>query len=240
MEIIPAIDIRGGRCVRLYKGDFDQETVFSDDPVAIALQWQTEGAQRLHIVDLDGARTGLPQNLPIIKTITDSLDIPIQVGGGLRSIESITEVIDLGAERVVLGTSAVEEPDLVEDVMRRFGPQAIVVGVDARDGLVAVRGWIESSVTRAVDLVKEMVDLGVVRFLYTDISRDGTLTEPNFAEVTEVVETSNMAVLASGGITSLEHLKCLSEVGAEGAIVGKALYTGAIDLRHAFCALKET
>ena len=207
MEIIPAIDIRGGRCVRLYKGDFDQETVFSDDPVAIALQWQTEGAQRLHIVDLDGARTGLPQNLPIIKTITDSLDIPIQVGGGLRSIESITEVIDLGAERVVLGTSAVEEPDLVEDVMRRFGPQAIVVGVDARDGLVAVRGWIESSVTRAVDLVKEMVDLGVVRFLYTDISRDGTLTEPNFAEVTEVVETSNMAVLASGGITSLEHLK---------------------------------
>ena len=240
MEIIPAIDIRGGRCVRLYKGDFDQETVFSDDPIAIALQWQTEGAQRLHIVDLDGARAGLPQNLSIIRTITDRLDIPIQVGGGLRSIEAITEVMALGADRVVLGTSAVEEPELVEYVMRRFGSQAAVIGVDALDGLVAVRGWIEGSATRAVDLVTKMVNLGVVRFLYTDISRDGTLTEPNFAEVTEVIKTSSMAVLAAGGITSLEHLKRLSEIGAEGAIVGKALYTGAIDLKRACCTFKET
>lgn len=240
MEIIPAIDIRGGRCVRLYKGDFDLETVFSDDPKATALQWQAEGAQRLHLVDLDGAKTGTPQNLSIIKTIIDNLDIPIQMGGGLRSIESITEVMDLGVERVVLGTSAVENSGLVEDVMRRFGSEAAVVGVDVRDGLVAVRGWIESTATRVVDLVKKMADLGVVRFIYTDISRDGTLTEPNFAEVSEVIKISSTAIIASGGITSLDHLKWLSEVGAEGAIVGKALYTGAIDLRHALYALEET
>lgn len=240
MEIIPAIDIRGGQCVRLYKGDFDLETVFSDDPKAIALQWQAEGAQRLHLVDLDGAKTGTPQNLSIIKTITDNLDIPIQMGGGLRSIESITAVMDLGVERVVLGTSAVEDPDLVENVMKKFGSQAAVVGVDARDGLVAVRGWVENSVTRAVDLVKRMVDLGVSRFLYTDISRDGTLTEPNFAEVSEVIKTSSVAILASGGITSLEHLRHLNEIGAEGAIIGKALYTGTIELRDALNVLKGT
>ncbi len=237
MEVIPAIDLRGGRCVRLYQGDFDRETVFSDDPQAVALQWQEQGARRLHVVDLDGARTGVPANHEVIGAIARALRIPIQVGGGIRSVEVAQQILGLGAQRIVPGTAAVENPALVQELLQRFGPQAVIVGVDARDGLVAVRGWAERSDVPALELIEEMAALGIVRLLYTDISRDGTLAGPNFDGVAQVVERSGMAVLAAGGIASLEHLKRLAELGVEGAIVGQALYTGDIDLRDALDAL---
>ena len=180
MEVIPAIDLRGGRCVRLFQGDYAQETVYSDDPVEVALRWQELGAARLHVVDLDGAASGEPANLEVVASIAGSIWTPLQLGGGIRSIETIERAIAMGAGRVVLGTSAIGDPGLVEAACHEFGADAIIVGVDARDGLVATRGWRESSGVAAIDLVHQMTALGVRRFVYTDIARDGTMTSPNF------------------------------------------------------------
>ena len=233
MEVIPAIDLRDGRCVRLYQGDYAQETVYSDDPVQVALRWQEAGAVRLHVVDLDGAARGEPANLEIMASIAGSTRMPIQLGGGIRSVETIERAIAMGAGRVVLGTSAVGDPGLVETACSRFGPEAIVVGVDARDGLVATRGWLESSGVAAIDLVHKMTSLGVTRFVYTDIARDGTMTEPNFQAIEDLMKATGAVVIASGGVSTLEHLGRLARLGVDGAIVGKALYEGAIDLREA-------
>ena len=233
MEVIPAIDLRGGRCVRLYQGDFARETVFSDDPLGVALQWQEQGAPRLHIVDLDGAATGIPVNLEVVKDIASRVAIPLQMGGGIRTMEAASKVQKKGVARLVVGTAAVEDPALVEELLRTCGAQAVVVSVDARDGLVAIRGWQERSTVPALDLAKAMVARGVARLLYTDISRDGTLTEPNFSNVAQMVERAGVPILASGGITSLEHLRRLADLGVEGAVVGRALYTGAMNLREA-------
>jgi phosphoribosylformimino-5-aminoimidazole carboxamide ribotide isomerase len=233
MEVIPSIDLRGGRCVRLYQGDYDKETVYSDDPLAMAIQWQEMGAPRIHIVDLDGAASGIQANLEVLKGLGSSMGVPLQVGGGIRDMNSAENILDFGVQRIVLGTSAVENPSLVEQACRRFGTGAVVVGVDARDGMVAIRGWRESSSINALDLIHHMKALGVGRFIYTDISRDGTLSEPNFQAIEALIKDCDVTMVASGGVSSIEHLERLASLGVEGAIIGKALYTGDIDLKEA-------
>ena len=230
MEVIPAIDLRGGRCVRLYQGDFDREEVFGDDPVAMALRWQSEGATRLHVVDLDGAVSGSPENVDAIRAIADNVGIAMEVGGGIRDMDKAVLMSDAGADRLVLGTSAVEDPDLVTRMLDRFGAESVVVSVDARDGWAALRGWKQPTQMRALELMKRMVVLGIVRLEYTDISRDGTMTEPNFEAVTEALNHVKVPIIAAGGIASARHLERLAGLGVEGAIVGTALYTGAISL----------
>ena len=238
MEIIPAIDLRNGKCVRLYQGDYGQETIFSDDPVSVALRWQSEGARRLHIVDLDGAAKGEPSNLEAIEDIMAAIDIPVQVGGGIRSIETIEQLFATGVERAIMGTVAVEKPDLVREACQRFGDR-IIISIDARDRLVATRGWLQKSEVTASELASKMIELGVTRFIYTDISRDGTLTSPNFEAIAELLSQVNVPVIAAGGISSVYHLTRLAELGVEGAIVGKAIYTGDVKLAEAFKAIRE-
>ena len=233
MEVIPAIDLRLGLCVRLFQGDYQQETVFSDEPVSVALAWQEQGAPRLHLVDLDGAAGGVPVNLEVITCIIHNLTIPVQIGGGIRDLATAEALLAAGADRVVIGTAAGENPSLVEDLCQKHGSQRVVIAVDAKDGLVAIKGWLESTEVKAQDLVEQMALLGVRRILYTDISRDGTLTEPNFEANADLVRTTDMAVLASGGIATLDHVRRLVDTGAEGAILGRALYTEAFSLREA-------
>ena len=233
MEVIPAIDLRLGLCVRLFQGDYQQETVFSDEPVSVALAWQEQGAPRLHLVDLDGAAGGVPVNLEVITSIIHNLTIPVQIGGGIRDLATAESLLSAGADRVVIGTAAVENPSLVEDLCQKHGSQRVVIAVDAKDGLVAIKGWLESTEVKAQDLVEQMALLGVRRILYTDISRDGTLTEPNFEANADLVRTTGMAVLASGGIATLDHVRRLADTGAEGAILGRALYIEAFSLREA-------
>lgn len=237
MDIIPAIDLKDGRCVRLYQGDFAQATVYGDDPVAMARRWADLGATRLHVVDLDGAKSGRPVNTDAVRGIVRALKIPVQLGGGLRREEDVVTALALGVERVILGTAAVEHAGLVAQMVARFGEQ-IIVGVDARNGMVATEGWTSTADVQAIDLVERMAALGVRRVIYTDISRDGTLTEPNFAAMAELIRPGGPAIIASGGIAISEHLLRLAHLGAEGAIVGKALYTGAIDLEQALAALR--
>ena len=236
MEVIPAIDLRGGRCVRLYQGDFDRETVYSEDPLAVARQWQEQGASRLHLVDLDGAAQGEPVNLEIIAAIVAQSEIPVQVGGGVRSSDTAEKLLSIGVDRVVIGTAAVRNPDLVRRLCQDGGSPRVVVAVDARDGLVAVQGWLEKTSVTAVELGKHMAELGVERLLYTDISRDGTLSEPNFSANAQLVESTGLAILASGGVASLDHITELAKIGAEGAIVGRVLYTGDLELPAAIAA----
>jgi len=218
--------------VRLYQGDYAQEIIFSDDPVEVALRWQSMGATHLHLIDLDGAASGQPRNLDIITEIASAVLIPTQLGGGIRDMETIGKVLKAGVERVILGTAAVENSKLVEEACHNFG-DSIIVGIDAKNGKVAVRGWRLETDLKATDMAKSMARLGVKRFIYTDISRDGTLTEPNFTGVFEMVNTVRLPIIAAGGISSLDHLKMLKKLGAEGAIVGKALYTDSINLKQA-------
>jgi len=238
MEIIPAIDLRNGKCVRLYQGDYGKETVFSDKPVEVALRWQSEGARRLHIVDLDGAAQGKLVNLETIEDIVAAIDIPVQVGGGIRNTESIEQLFARGVERAILGTVAVEKPDLVSESCQRFGDR-IIISIDARDRIVATRGWLQRSEVTAGELAGRMIELGVERFIYTDISRDGTLTSPNFEAIAEFLSQVRAPVIAAGGISSVQHLTRLAELGVEGAIVGKAIYTGDVKLSEAFKAIRE-
>ena len=207
MQLIPAIDIRGGLCVRLYQGDYDRQTVYSDNPLEVALNWESLGATRIHIVDLDGAQSGIQSNIDTIQSILKSLTIPIQVGGGIRNI--------------------------VEKGCNEFGSDSIIVGLDARNGLISIKGWEESSNIDAKTLLARMETLGVNRFVYTDIAKDGTLEGPNFTSVKELIIGSESKIIASGGVSDLEHLLKLSYLGAEAAIVGQALYTGNISVRDA-------
>ena len=236
MEVIPAIDLKDGACVRLYQGDFEQTTVFSTDPAETALRWQRAGAPRIHVVDLDGSRWGVPTNLASIEAIAGAVSVPLQVGGGVRTAEMAQALLEAGVERVVLGTAAVEDPALVQQLCRCWGPERVVVAVDAREGRVATRGWTEDTSVDATELVKEMVALGPRRFLYTDISRDGTMTAPNFDAVAAMVENTGMAIIASGGVASLDDLRRLAQTGAEAAIVGRALYEGSVNLAEAIDA----
>ena len=233
MEVIPAIDLRGGKCVRLYQGDYAQETVYSDDPLDTALRWVDMGATRLHIIDLEGARDGIPVNLSAVERIASSVNVPLHLGGGIRDMHTARSAIDAGASRIMLGTSAVEEANLIRTLLNEFGADSIIVTVDAKEGMVALHGWTQGTDTLATDLVSDMATLGVMRFLYTDISRDGTLTEPNFEGVSALVKQSGFHLIAAGGIASISHLERLAEIGAEAAIIGRAIYTGDIDLREA-------
>jgi phosphoribosylformimino-5-aminoimidazole carboxamide ribotide isomerase len=212
--------------------------VFSDDPLDVALKWQSMGASRLHIVDLDGAAAGEPCNLDVIEEMAKAILIPTQMGGGIRHLAAIEMLLKAGVERVILGTASVENPRLIEEACRRFG-ESIIVGIDAREGYVATHGWLRDTELMAVALAESMAKLGARRFIYTDISRDGTLTEPNFSAIVEMIEAVRLPVIAAGGISSLSHLRMLQKLGAEGAIVGKALYTGDIDLKQALSAVSQ-
>jgi phosphoribosylformimino-5-aminoimidazole carboxamide ribotide isomerase len=227
MLIIPAIDLRGGRCVRLFQGDFDRETSYSDDPVEVANRWISAGARHLHIVDLDGARSGEPRQLEIVRSVRE-LGVRVQLGGGLRKMSHVHEAIDAGVDRVILGTAAIENPALVEESVATFGPDRVILGVDARNGYVAVRGWEEVSEVPAVEIIERAQESGVQRVVYTDIDRDGTLTAPNFEETARVAAIGP-AIIASGGVARWEDLWHLSRIrNVEAAIVGRALYDGTI------------
>jgi phosphoribosylformimino-5-aminoimidazole carboxamide ribotide isomerase len=232
MEIIPAIDLRNGRCVRLFQGDYRRETVFNEDPLKVALHWQKLGARRIHMVDLDGAAAGRSVNFDIIKAIAGTVKVPTQLGGGIRSLETIEKMLGAGVGRVILGTIAVENPDLVKTACLKYG-ENLILSIDARDGLVATRGWLKATSIKATDLAKEMAVLGVNRFIYTDIKRDGTLSGPNYAALYELMMEIKRPVIAAGGVSSLDNLKELKKIGVEGAIIGQALYTGNIDLKLA-------
>jgi phosphoribosylformimino-5-aminoimidazole carboxamide ribotide isomerase len=237
-EIIPAIDLRGGRPVRLYQGDYARETVYGDDPVAVARAWAAGGASRLHVVDLDGARAGTPAHLAILAAIAAALTIPVEFGGGIRTRAGAEAALAAGAERVIVGTAAIENPALARELAAALGPR-LVLGVDARDGLVATRGWLSGSGVAATELVAEAAGWGVQRVIFTDIGRDGTLTEPNYASLAAVIAASAVPVIASGGVAQVEHLRRLRALGAEGAIVGKALYDGAFRLEEALAAVRD-
>jgi phosphoribosylformimino-5-aminoimidazole carboxamide ribotide isomerase len=234
MEIIPAIDIRGGKCVRLIQGDYARETVFSDDPVAMAKHWLEHGARRLHVVDLDGARDGEPRNLGVVERIAGAVRIPVELGGGIRSEESAGRALAAGVDRVIIGTAALDMT-----AARRFAKalgDAMVAGIDARDGRVAVRGWLETSDVRAVDLGREMAGLGVKWIVFTDIGSDGMLQGPNVAALREMVESVGASIIASGGITTVDDVKAVRDAGAAAAIIGRALYEGRLSLEEAMKA----
>jgi len=232
MEIIPAIDLKNGKCVRLYQGDYSKETVFSDDPVATALKWQEKGARWLHLVDLDGAAAGEVRNSDAILNIVKNTQLNVELGGGIRREEIVEQLIKLGVKRVILGTVAVEQTELTKRIIKRFG-DAIVVGIDARDSYVTTHGWLKISTMTVLELSLMMAAIGAKRIIYTDVKRDGTLTEPNYETTAELVKSLKIPVVASGGISSTEHIRKLAALGVEGAIIGKALYTGDIDLAEA-------
>ncbi len=232
MEVIPAVDIKGGRCVRLYQGDYGKETVFSESPVDVAVQWKNQGAKRLHVIDLDGAASGEPKNIKIIGDIVKKTGLPVQLGGGIRNEAAVAMLLDMGVNRVILGTVAVENPELIRNLCRKYD-EAIVVGIDARDSSVATHAWRQSTEVNALRLGQWMSDLGVSRIIYTDIKRDGTLTEPAFGVIEEMVKGVNLPIIAAGGISKVSHLKKLKELGVEGAVLGRAIYTGDIDLKEA-------
>ena len=232
MIIYPAVDVKEGRCVRLVQGEFDKVTVYSDNPVEMALKWEQLGAQYLHVVDLDGARTGHVQNIPTISEMAVKLGIPLQMGGGIRTIEMIETILCKGIHRVILGTSAVKDPNLVKNALKSFG-DSIAIGIDAKDGMVAIEGWAKTSEFTAIGFAKKMEELGAKTIIYTDISRDGMLAGPNLKAMEEMVNAVGIEVIASGGVSNIDDIKNLKEVGVSGAIVGKALYTGDLDLKEA-------
>lgn len=232
MEIIPAIDLRHGACVRLFQGDYNKEEVFDQDPSSVARRWHAKGARLIHVVDLDGAAGGRLMNLDVILSLLHIEDIALEVGGGIRTLQTAEELFRRGVERVVLGTAAVEDPGLVETLSAAH-PGSVVVSLDARDGYVTTRGWLVGTRVPVADLCERMVAAGVSRFVYTDVKRDGTMTEPNFDALERLVRSTSAPVVAAGGITSLDHLRRLREVGAAGAILGKAIYVGSIDLGEA-------
>jgi phosphoribosylformimino-5-aminoimidazole carboxamide ribotide isomerase len=237
-ELIPAIDLRGGRAVRLLQGDYDQETVFGDDPVAIARRWEAEGAARLHIVDLDGARTGEQTQLEVIARIAAAVAIPVQVGGGLRDAAAVERVLAAGAARAILGTAAAD-PRVAAPLLTRYG-ERLIVGIDARDGRVAVRGWRETLDRDAMDLARELAAAGARRFIVTDIGRDGMLQGPNLEAMHRMSEAVPVPVIASGGVARVEDVRALAALSClEGVIVGRALYTGDLSLPAALAALRE-
>lgn len=245
MIIIPAIDLKDGQCVRLFQGDMNQDTVYSDDPAAMARRWQGLGAERLHVVDLNGAFAGTPVNAPAIRAILAALTIPVQLGGGIRQLETIDACFDMGIHRVILGTAACRDPQLVRQACQRY-PGRVLVGIDARDGWVAVQGWAEVTDIRAIDLAKRFEDVGVAEIIFTDISRDGALVGPNVDATRQLAESVTIPIILSGGISSLADIQqVLPNAGPfvnggriSGIITGKALYDGRLDFQEAVAAVR--
>jgi len=239
--LYPAIDIRGGKCVRLFQGDYGQETVYGDSPLEMAKQWEKQGAAWLHLVDLDGAKEGTPINAALIKQIAQTVRIPVQVGGGIRREEQVADYLGAGVSRVILGTAAMEDRAFARRILGAYGEQ-IAIGLDCRNGYVATRGWLSTTQTKAEELARELAEYGAETFIYTDIARDGTLRGLNVEEIVALARAVGKAVIASGGVSELDDLLTLSSYasdGVVGAIVGKALYTGSITLEEALGRMRE-
>lgn len=235
MIVIPAIDIKNGKCVRLQQGRMDRETVFGEDPSAMALRWEKDGAEMIHVVDIDGAIEKMPRNLAAIKKILEAVRVPLQVGGGVRDIDTIGMYADAGVQRIIIGTEAIRNPSLVQEACKRY-PGRIVVGIDARNGLVAIEGWTETTRTQAVDLARQFEDSGVAAINFTDIHRDGMQTGPNLEATRKLAESISIPVVASGGVSTLADIRNLIPLepfGVIGVITGKALYAGTLDLKEA-------
>jgi phosphoribosylformimino-5-aminoimidazole carboxamide ribotide isomerase len=242
MIVIPAIDLKNGQCVRLEQGLMEKDTVYSDNPAAMARHWQDEGGELLHLVDLDGAFAGVPKNREAIQAIVAAVDIPTELGGGIRDLETIEAYLSLGIDRVILGTVAKENPALVGEACRRF-PGRIVVGIDAKEGLVAVRGWAEVTEKKAIDLAREMEAFGVTAIIYTDIARDGMMQGPNLEATAALADAISIPVIASGGVSCLEDIRNLLQIeasGVAGVITGKAIYSGSLNLREAVALTKQS
>ncbi|MBI5682356.1 MAG: 1-(5-phosphoribosyl)-5-[(5-phosphoribosylamino)methylideneamino]imidazole-4-carboxamide isomerase [Deltaproteobacteria bacterium] len=233
MLVIPAIDIKNGKCVRLTQGKMDAETVYSDSPVQVAKKWERSGAKLIHLVDLDGAVEGVPKNKEVIKNIFASINTPVQIGGGIRNIETIEYYLGFKqVQKIIIGTKALEDPSLVKDACVKF-PQRIAIGIDAKDGLIATHGWINITSEKAIDLAKRFKDIGVSCIIYTDIKRDGMLQGPNINAMKEMMDSVQIPVIASGGVSSIKDIQALKDIDVYGVIIGKALYTGAVDLEEA-------
>ncbi len=240
MLIIPAIDLKEGRCVRLEQGLMDKATVYSDDPVTTAKHWESQGAELLHVVDLNGAFAGAPKNLDAIKAIRAAVKMPIELGGGIRDMATIETLVSIGIERIILGTAAIENPSFVQEACAKFSGR-IIVGIDAKDGLVAIKGWAEVTKVKAVDLAKRMQDCGVIAIIYTDIKRDGMLTGPNIEATQTLAKALHIPVIASGGVHTMkdiENLLAIRHSGVSGVITGKAIYSGSLNLREAILFVK--
>lgn len=233
MKLYPAIDLKDGKCVRLLQGDYNEVTVFGNDPSEMAKKWESLGGAFLHIVDLDGAKAGKGINEAAIKSIVEAVNIPIELGGGIRSIEDIKLQLDRGVNRVILGSAAIKNKTLVREAVETFGADKIVVGVDAKGGKVAIEGWLEVTEVTALDFCKELEKMGVRTVIYTDIAKDGMMQGPNIEETEKLVKETNLDIIASGGVSSMADLEKLEAIHVHGAIIGKALYIGAIDLQEA-------
>ncbi|WP_425397788.1 1-(5-phosphoribosyl)-5-[(5-phosphoribosylamino)methylideneamino]imidazole-4-carboxamide isomerase [Aeoliella sp.] len=232
MQIWPAIDLRGGKCVRLRQGDYAQETVFNDDPVSVAKSFQAAGAKHLHIVDLDGAREGLPVNLPAVQDIVAGVDMQCELGGGVRDEQSIAELLAFGIDRLVVGTSAIKRPEWFRETCQQY-PGKLVLGIDARDGLVATDGWLETSSISAVELAGQFETEPLAAIVYTDIATDGMMSGPNVSAMKEMQDAVNLPVVASGGVTTIDDVRALATAGLAAAIIGRALYEEAFELSEA-------
>jgi phosphoribosylformimino-5-aminoimidazole carboxamide ribotide isomerase len=240
-ELIPAIDIRGGKCVRLIQGDYARETVFGEDPVEMARRWEGEGGSRLHVVDLDAARSGQPENLKIVERIAAAISIPVQMGGGVRNREAVRRTLEAGVQRAIIGTAAAADPDTARELFSEFGDR-LILGLDARDGKVAVAGWEQTTSWDALELAREMAAAGARRLIFTDIATDGMGTGPSLESTRRLAEALDIPVIASGGVGAPEHVLVVAKLapyGVEGVIVGKALYTGAVRLAETRSALRE-
>jgi phosphoribosylformimino-5-aminoimidazole carboxamide ribotide isomerase len=240
-ELIPAIDIRGGKCVRLIQGDYARETVFGEDPVEMARRWEGEGGSRLHVVDLDAARSGQPENLKIVERIAAAISIPVQMGGGVRNREAVRRTLEAGVQRAIIGTAAAADPDTARELFSEFGDR-LILGLDARDGKVAVAGWEQTTSWDALELAREMAAAGARRLIFTDIATDGMGTGPSLESTRRLAEALDIPVIASGGVGAPEHVLAVAKLapyGVEGVIVGKALYTGAVRLAETRSALRE-
>ena len=238
MKIWPAIDLRGGNCVRLKQGDYNQETVFGDNPGAMALQWCKQGAECMHLVDLDGARDGLWINQDAVRSIIEAIDVPCQLGGGVREEATIELLLGLGVSRLIVGTKALKEPSWFSSMVEKF-PHKLALGIDARDGMVATDGWLETSETTAINLAQQFENQPVAAIIYTDISRDGMMQGANVTGMAEMKQATSIPVIASGGVTTLDDVKQLQEAGLDGAIIGRSLYDGVIDLAEAISLAAE-
>ncbi len=240
MIIIPAIDLKEGKCVRLEQGLMDKATVYSDDPATTAKHWQDQGAELLHVVDLNGAFAGVPKNLGAIKAIRAAIRIPIEVGGGIRDIATISSLVAIGIDRIILGTAAIENPAFVQEACVKF-PGRIIIGIDAKEGLVAIKGWAEVTKVKAIDLAKQMQEYGVIAVIYTDIKRDGMLSGPNIEATKALAEALHIPVIASGGVHTMkdiENLLAVRYAGVSGVITGKAIYSGSLNLKEAITFIK--
>ena len=227
--------------MRLHQGDYSKETVYSNNPIEIAKSFEIAGSSVIHIVDLDGALKGEPQHLELIAQIKYSTGLEVQFGGGIRNLKSLETILEAGIDRVVLGTAAIENPEFVNQAVREFGAECVSIGIDAKDGIVVIKGWVESGNQEAIDLIRSMSQIGAKRFIYTDIKRDGTLSSPNFEAIIELLThalkiSPDLKMIASGGVATIAHLQKLAEIGVEGAIIGSAIYKGKVDLKEAIVA----